>query len=381
MIFLTNDVPPVYIEESRDFQYFLRAYDVIMNMVKQDIDTLQYLANTEECQSRIMPLLKTKLGFFTNYSINNEMLRTILESFPIMVRNKGSLKAIQQAVYTFLKALNIKAEILIKFTGNEKETVKGGIEIDDHTILIAINSAVQNFYILEEIFKYILPAGYQYTFYFYREMIKNSWLLNENTGKFLVVSNLISDSIRTENFYNQDFDYSYMDPQVDGLLNNVNTTGIFTGTDNIKEYNVNDFSLVKLKAGFKPYNFESTYFFFYKKSNGKYVQLTSTDTWQDNTYYIPILNFITQEDNYELMYEEPMMGDNVSRFEQQFFNYYIKEGNIFKNLTETVQWEAGKYFKNTREDERVIIIAPDVISYSAIPITSEYIATATAIAQ
>lgn len=381
MIFLTNDVPPVYIEESRDFQYFLRAYDVIMNMVKQDIDTLQYLANTEECQSRIMPLLKTKLGFFTNYPINNEMLRTILESFPIMVRNKGSLKAIQQAVYTFLKALNIKAEILIKFTGNEKETVKGGIEIDDHTILIAINSAVQNFYILEEIFKYILPAGYQYTFYFYREMIKDSWLLNENTGKFLVVSNLISDSIRTENFYNQDFDYSYMDPQVDGLLNNVNTTGIFTGTDNIKEYNVNDFSLVKLKAGFKPYNFESTYFFFYKKSNGKYVQLTSTDTWQDNTYYIPILNFITQEDNYELMYEEPMMGDNVSRFEQQFFNYYIKEGNTFKNLTEPVQWEAGKYFKNTREDERVIIIAPDVISYSAIPITSEYIATATAIAQ
>ena len=75
MILLENNVPPVYVDDSRDFQFFLRAYNVIFNMVKQDINTLQYITNTKECETRILPLLKTKLGFFTNYDMDNEMLR------------------------------------------------------------------------------------------------------------------------------------------------------------------------------------------------------------------------------------------------------------------------------------------------------------------
>lgn len=174
MIFLEKGVPPVYVDESRDFQYFLRAYNVVFNMVKHDTDTLKYLTSTKECQSKVLSLLKSKLGFFTNYSFNDDMLRGILSGFPSMIKNKGSLEAVQQALSIFLKVLNIRTEIILKVTGSEAEIVKGSIEVDDHTILIAINSAIQNFYILEELFRYIMPVGYQYTFYFYKELDENS---------------------------------------------------------------------------------------------------------------------------------------------------------------------------------------------------------------
>ena len=59
MIFLEKGVPPVYVDESRDFQYFLRAYNAVFNMVKHDTDTLKYLTSTKECQSKVLSLLKS----------------------------------------------------------------------------------------------------------------------------------------------------------------------------------------------------------------------------------------------------------------------------------------------------------------------------------
>ena len=170
MIVLEKNVPPVYVDESRDFQYFLRVYDAVFNMVKEDTDTLMYLTSSKECQSRVLPLLKTKLGFFTNYSFNDDMIRGILAGFPTMVKNKGSLEAIQQALSVFLKVLNIRTEIILKVTGDEPELVEGSIKVGDHTIVIAIDSAIKDFYILEELFRYIIPAGYSYAFFFYKEI-------------------------------------------------------------------------------------------------------------------------------------------------------------------------------------------------------------------
>ena len=373
MIWLERNVPPVYPSDSRDFQVFLRAYNFIFNMVKQDTDTLRYLTDTELCESKILPLLKTKLGFFTNYPINDDMLRGILAGFPSMVKNKGSIEAIQQAVNIFLKVLNIKAEIVIKVVGAEAEIIKGGIEVDDHTILIAINSAIQNFYILEELFKYIMPVGYQYDFYFYRELDKESWLINKHTGKFLIVSNLMAQSIRDHNFYNQDFGGSYMDPNVDHMINQVNTIELYRG-------DYEEFVLVPLT--FEPHNFQSDYYYFYKIVNNKYVQLTQAETYQENTYYIPRFTFINQTENYE--YEQGKFVDykpvNVypgTNMVEYYFDYYEKGSDgVYRNLQAPLaeeDFEVGKYFEPVTQKVRAI--ADDVISYADIPITATYIST------
>lgn len=230
MILLEDNVPQVYVEESRDFQYILKIYNTIFNMLKYETDTLQYITDTDQIESSLLPLLKSKIGFFTDYPINDKMLRGILSGFPLMVKNKGSLESIQQALNIFLKVLNIRTQIVLKAVGEDAQLVDGVIQVDSHTILIAIQSAVQSIYILEELFRYIMPAGFQYSFYFYRNLEQDDWLLDENKGRFLIVNNLVNDSIRYESFQNQDYDNRYADPEVNKMVNQVNTSSLVEQT-------------------------------------------------------------------------------------------------------------------------------------------------------
>ena len=69
-----------------------------------------------------------------------------------------------------LKVLNIKTEIILKISGEDPQDIYESIHIGDHSILIAVKSALKDFYILQELFKYIIPVGYQYTFYFYKKL-------------------------------------------------------------------------------------------------------------------------------------------------------------------------------------------------------------------
>ena len=125
-----NNVPEVYVNQSRDFQLLCRAYDSIVNGVKFDIDSMLSVINTDECNSRLLPLLQTKLGFISDVPATNDALRYVLKAFPHIVKNKGSLKAIQQAVIVFLKINHIRTPAEIHVThkdDNEPFVVKIGI--------------------------------------------------------------------------------------------------------------------------------------------------------------------------------------------------------------------------------------------------------------
>ena len=108
-----NIVPEVYVNESRDFALLGRLYDCIFQGVKFDIDTMKYATDTYRCSDRILQLLQTKLGFFTDANINGEDLRYILKAFPYIIRNKGSYNAIKEAIYVFLKISNVQSEIFV----------------------------------------------------------------------------------------------------------------------------------------------------------------------------------------------------------------------------------------------------------------------------
>ena len=66
----------------------------MVNGVKFDIDTIEYLTDTARCKSSVLALLQSKLGFFTRRTYEDDKLRYVLQSFPVMVKNKGSLKGI-----------------------------------------------------------------------------------------------------------------------------------------------------------------------------------------------------------------------------------------------------------------------------------------------
>ena len=152
---LQDNVPEIYVNESRDFQLLCRLYDCIINGVKFDIDSIRYITDTKNCNSRLLDLLKTKIGFYNDKYIFSDDMRIILEAFPYIIKYKGSKRGIIQTICLFLKVNRIKTETQLK------------IDNTNYFIEIGINANIQNTTILDEILKYIIPTGYKYRYYFY----------------------------------------------------------------------------------------------------------------------------------------------------------------------------------------------------------------------
>ena len=230
MIRLQDKTPEVYCAESRDFQLFCRLYDCVLNGVKFDIDTIPDILDAMKCRSSMLALLQTKLGFFTNKKLTDEALRYVLTAFPIMVKNKGSLKSIKQAVNVFFKVYGIRSEVQVWLV-SEQTTMFDTI-INDHTIVIGINSTVQDVSLLEEIFRYILPTGFGYYFYFYNKIEQMDAYKDLDSATLLFVSDNINSNVRdTSNIIDEN------DEVLNRLLSAVDTIDIASNDSKIATLN------------------------------------------------------------------------------------------------------------------------------------------------
>ena len=161
MFRLQDRVPSPYIEQSRDFQLLARMLDTIFNGIRFNATMVGKIINTDSCPGELLPLLKTKLGFFTEKKFLDDELREILKAFPYLIRWKGSKKAIESATYLYLRAMKIHTESFVEIEDMDKE---GNMS---YTIRVHIMSTVIDTSILDEIFKYILPIGYRVEYVFY----------------------------------------------------------------------------------------------------------------------------------------------------------------------------------------------------------------------
>lgn len=185
------------------------------------------LINSHLCRADILQLLQTKLGFFSDKYITDEELRLVLEAFPIIVKNKGSLKSIKQAVNVFLKCKKINTSVQVIYT--TKETTIQGINVDAHSLVIGIESYLQDITILKEIFKYILPVGIGYYFYFYSSSQLDLNLVFKDSVKLFVISNSVNSVLRTEVI---GFDYSsqesYPSNNFSPVVNSIDTIQVIS---------------------------------------------------------------------------------------------------------------------------------------------------------
>lgn len=153
MIRLQDNVPEVYVNESRDFQLFCRLYDCINNGVKFDIDSMIYLFDPLKVNNRMLSLLATKAGFFPKKQLNDMMLRYIISAFPYLMKYKGCKKGIEGAIATVLKADNIYASYSVLIINTDDK----GNPIYEIQILVdqEYDKAA-----LKELLDYICPIGY-----------------------------------------------------------------------------------------------------------------------------------------------------------------------------------------------------------------------------
>lgn len=163
---ISEHVPDVYPRKSRDFQLFCAVFDIVFGYLKYNIDSIRNITDTEYCNQKLIPLLQTKLGFYSDISIPSEDLRLILKAFPFLVKNKGSLTGITGALRIFLKVIGSDAEYEVKVINKVYSSDGKYLEDESYIINIATSEVLTNTDVLDQILKYVVPAGYivKYTY-------------------------------------------------------------------------------------------------------------------------------------------------------------------------------------------------------------------------
>lgn len=146
MFLVGNNVPDVYMQESRDFQLVSRLYDLAFQSTRFSIDSIDNISDTQLCNSSLLPLLDNKLGYHTNLKLSDRTHRIILSAFPHFMRYKGSLQGLTQVLNVFTRITNILVHYEVE-------------ESDKSVINVIFHDYLYNVDLLSELIEYVRPTG------------------------------------------------------------------------------------------------------------------------------------------------------------------------------------------------------------------------------
>ena len=145
MIKLQELTPSVYYEQSRDFQFIGRLYDIVLNYVKTNADNIYTLPIGKNMDEKLLNLLAFTLGFQSKHHYNSKQLLAICSVLPLILKHKGSLNAILIAVNSILYAEGINQALHYEFQNNN--------------LVLYLSPDLSDLTLLKDIMIYILPAG------------------------------------------------------------------------------------------------------------------------------------------------------------------------------------------------------------------------------
>lgn len=145
MIKLQELTPSVYYEQSRDFQFIGRLYDIVLNYVKTNADNLYTLPIGKNMDEKLLNLLAFTLGFQSKHHYNSKQLLAICSVLPLILKHKGSLNAVLIAVNSILYAEGINQALDYEFKNNN--------------LILYLSPYLSDLTLLKDIMVYILPAG------------------------------------------------------------------------------------------------------------------------------------------------------------------------------------------------------------------------------
>ena len=145
MIKLQDLTPSIYYEQSRDFQFIGRLYDIVLNYIKTNADNLYTLPIGKNMDEKLLNLLAFTLGFQSKHHYNSKQLLAICSVLPLILKHKGSLNAILVAVNSILYAEGINQAL--------------NYEFKDNNLVLYLSPDLSDLTLLKDIMIYILPAG------------------------------------------------------------------------------------------------------------------------------------------------------------------------------------------------------------------------------
>lgn len=151
-------VPEIYYKESRDFAYVGRIFEILFNYIKTNADCIIAPTDNISIQTFCIEMLSDTVGFSKKHEYDLNDLLAIIMSFQKLLRNKGSLAAVELAVKLMMTAQKIEMiATLNKFFDFD--------ENDPFNLLIYVPDKLSDIILLEDLFDYILPAGMTYSIY------------------------------------------------------------------------------------------------------------------------------------------------------------------------------------------------------------------------
>lgn len=241
MFSIKQNMPDVYVRNSRDFQLMCNTFNILQMATKFDIDSINNLTNTKLCNDSTLKLLQTKLGFFTNYNLIGEDLRTLLLTFPYLIRKKGTLTGIKQCIQLFFKIVDKTRAVTITTINNTTETNELDYEttVPVYVVNISLLGKTFDVALLTEMLRYILPAGYGLKYYFQQDTTYTTPIFQTDTLNIVFIST-DSKSYPTTSIHQDNINIMKINEinrkvkstsETTYYTSNINTTPIYVKTD------------------------------------------------------------------------------------------------------------------------------------------------------
>lgn len=144
MIKFRDQVPSIYTNASRDFQYLSWLIDIVLNAVKHNVDGIYNLPNTN-AEARLTELLAMTLGFKVKRNYDQKQLAALVAALPRILKYKGTLAAITMA-----------GEALIATSGAVGNL---DIKVRDGELEVTLPKNLVDVSLFTDLLPYILPAG------------------------------------------------------------------------------------------------------------------------------------------------------------------------------------------------------------------------------
>jgi len=157
MIDIIKQTPHEYSAQSRDYQVIARLYTALFNYVKMYIDNLSIWDTNID--NRLINLRARTLNFITEHAWDSESdsLEAITTCFKYLMRNKGTVKALEYCIDILMKIENI--------TGEELDQV---VTMYNYNVTIRVPENLLTLGVIEDLVRYLLPAGLTYNIIKYK---------------------------------------------------------------------------------------------------------------------------------------------------------------------------------------------------------------------
>lgn len=94
-IIKSKDYVPYFYRNSRDYQVFLNLVDLIVNVIKINIDTIPDNLDPTKCNYLLLELLASFVGYDYDHKETYEANRLIITNYINMIRNRGNMVGIK----------------------------------------------------------------------------------------------------------------------------------------------------------------------------------------------------------------------------------------------------------------------------------------------